>query len=272
MANLKIKNTFYKPNIKEKNNNINILEKNKTIKNKTIKLIEKLNNRLLIWIDQHYNNLENSSYLKLLKTNKDLTVFCFDNVHDAFKQIIQKHKFREIFILISGRLYPSLHLKLKENINKITFLPIICIFTSFYLSKEIAINQDKYKEIKSPFYNKGGVKTNFIDCINFFKEYNLFYYSNLKNIFNKEVNKSYDGCLTFEQIYSKNQLVLPFLYNEIMESNINLIPNSDIITFEKYIQNNFKEEKIQKLILPMLYIKDFPREIVSKLFTRMYTE
>ena len=268
MSNLKIKNTFYKPNIKEKkNNNINIPEKNKTIK-----LIEKLNNRLLIWIDQHYNNLENSSYLKLLKTNKDLTVFCFDNVHDAFKQIIQKHKFREIFILISGRLYPSLHLKLKENINKITFLPIICIFTSFYLSKEIAINQDKYKEIKSPFYNKGGVKTNFIDCINFFKEYNLFYKSNLKNIYNKEVNKSYDGCLTFEQIYSKNQLILPFLYNEIMESNINLIPNSDIITFEKFIQNNFKEEKIQKLILPMLYIKDFPREIVSKLFTRMYTE
>ena len=67
-------------------------------------MIEKLNNRILIWIDAHYNNLENSSYLKLLKTNKDLTVFCFDNVDDAFKQIIQKYKFREIFILSSGRL------------------------------------------------------------------------------------------------------------------------------------------------------------------------
>jgi len=57
-----------------------------------------------------------------------------------------------------------------------------------------------------------------------------------------------------------------------MESSLNLIPNSDIITFVKFIQNNFKEEKIQKLILPMLYIKDFPREIVSKFFTRIYTE
>ena len=86
------------------------------------------------------------------------------------------------------------------------------------------------------------------------------------------MNKSYDGCLTFEQIYSKNQLVFPFLYNEFMESEIKLIPNSDIISFLIFIQNNFKNEKIQKLILPMLYMKDFPREISSKFFIRMYTE
>ena len=235
-------------------------------------MTEKLNSELLIWIDEQYNNKENSSYLKLLNTNKNLTVLCFHNVDDAFKQIIQKYKFREIFILCSGRLYPSLQLKLKENINKITFLPIICIFTSISLSREIANNKDIFKEIKSPFYNKGGVKINFIDCFNFFNEYRLFYKLKLKNIYRKEVFKSYDGCLTFEQIYSKNQLVLPFLYNETMESSLNLIPNSDIITFIEFIQNNFKEEKIQKLILPMLYIKDFPREIVSKFFTRIYTE
>ena len=263
-----IKNNLYNKNIKENNNNnINIVEKNKTSQ-----IIEILNNGLLIWIDENYNNSENSSYLRLLKANKNLSVFCFDNVDEAFHEITLNHKFREIFILISGRLYPNLYIKLKDNINKITFLPIICIFTSFNLAKEIVINQNKYKEIKSLFYNKGGVKTNFIDCVKFFKEYNLFYKSNLKNIYNKEVNKSYDGCLTFEYIYSKNQLVLPFLYYETMESNINLISNSDIIIFEKFVQNTFKDEKIQKLILPMLYIKDFPREILSKFFTRMYTE
>ena len=208
----------------------------------------------------------------MLKTNKKLTVFCFDNVDDAFKHIIQKYKFREIFILSNGRLYPSYHLKLKENINKITFFPISCIFTSFNLTKEIITNKNKYKDIKSSFYNKGGVKTNFIDSIKFFKEYSIFYKKNIKNIFYQEMNKSYDGCLTFEQIYSKNQLVFPFLYNEFMESEIKLIPNSDIISFLIFIQNNFKNEKIQKLILPMLYMKDFPREISSKFFIRMYTE
>ena len=270
LKDLNIKKMFYQQNIIGKNsinNNINIKEKNNAIQ-----IIEKLSNEILIWIDKNYNNLENSSYLKLLKTNKNLTIFCFDNIDDAFEHIIKKYKFREIFILSSGRLYPNLHLKLKENLNKITFLPINCIFTSFNLSKEIIINQNKYKDIKSSFYNKGGVKTNFIDCINFFKEYSLFIKSNSKNNFYKDAYKSYDGCLTFEQIYSKNQLVLPFLYNEIMENSIKFIPNSDIISFLIFIKNNFKDQKIHKLVLPMLYIKDFPREISSKFFIRMYTE
>ena len=169
LKDLNIKKMFYQQNIIGKNNinnNINIKEKNNAIQ-----IIEKLSNEILIWIDKNFDNLENSSYLKLLKTNKNLTIFCFDNVDDAFEHIIKKYKFREIFILSSGSLYPNLHLKLKENLNKITFLPINCIFTSFNLSKEIIINQNKYKDIKSSFYNIGGVKTNFIDCINFFKEY-----------------------------------------------------------------------------------------------------
>ena len=40
----------------------------------------------------------------------------------------------------------------------------------------------------------------------------------------------------------------------------------------KYIQKNFKEEQIQKFIIPMLYIENYPREIISKFFARMYTE
>ena len=96
-----IKNNLYNKNIKENNNNnINIVEKNKTSQ-----IIEILNNGLLIWIDENYNNSENSSYLRLLKANKNLSVFCFDNVDEAFHEITLNHKFREIFILISGRLY-----------------------------------------------------------------------------------------------------------------------------------------------------------------------
>ena len=271
LVNLNLKNNFYKQNTKD-NHNDNNNKLNIQLKKKAIQIIEKLSNGVLVWMDENYNNIENSSYLELLKTNKNLISVCFDNVDDAFKYIIHNHKFREIFILSSGRLYPNLYLKLNENLNIITFLPISCIFTSFNLSKEIVVNKNKFKDIKSSFYNKGGVKTNFINCVKFFSEYSQFYNSNLKNIYNKEINKSYDGCLTFEQIYSKNQLVLPFLYNEYMENEINFIPNNEIISLEKYIQNNFKNKKIQDLILPMLYVKDFPREIVSKFFIRMYTE
>lgn len=54
LEDLKIKNTFYHQNIKgNKNININIEEKNNAIQ-----IIEKLNNGILIWIDDNYNNLE----------------------------------------------------------------------------------------------------------------------------------------------------------------------------------------------------------------------
>ena len=35
---------------------------------------------------------------------------------------------------------------------------------------------------------------------------------------------------------------------------------------------NHREDKIVGLILPLLYIKDIPHEIVSKYFLRAYTE
>lgn len=57
-----------------------------------------------------------------------------------------------------------------------------------------------------------------------------------------------------------------------MKIGINIIPNLEIIKFEKFILNNFKTEKIQKIIIPMLYMENYPREIVSKFFARMYTE
>ena len=246
----------------------------------TTKLIAKLCDKLLIWIDANYNNPENTSYLKLLQKNKDLIYICFHDVSVAFNYLfskkenkINKFKFREIFILISGRLYPDYYQQLKENINKINFLPICCIFTSYKLEKEIKIKTTSYKEIGNQFYNKHGVKTNFIECIESFGKYTSFYNSKINKILNKNINinRSYEGCLTFEQIYSKNQIVLPFLFHEIME-NKSLIPNSEIINFESFIINNFKQEKIQKIIMPMLYVKDFPREIVSKFFTRLYTE
>ena len=270
-----MKKSFY-------NNNKNNTTKELTNILYISKIIEKLNDRLIIWIDENYDNEENSSYLKLIQRNKNLNLITFHNVQDAFEYIfsqkenkINEFKFREIFVLISGRLYPLYYKKLEENKNKITFLPICCIFTSYNLAKEIKIDTIKYKEIESPFYNKEGVKTNFIDCIGSFEKFISFYNQKINKISNKNVNinvnKSYEHCLTFEKIYSKKQLVLPFLFNEMME-NKNIIQNDEITDFENFILNNFKQEKIQKIIIPMLYIKDIPREIISKLFTRMYTE
>ena len=37
-----------------------------------------------------------------------------------------------------------------------------------------------------------------------------------------------------------------------MENPIKIIPNNELIKFEQYIQKNFINEQIQKLIIPML--------------------
>ena len=208
---------------------------------------------------------------------------CFFSVDEAFnfifgkKKLVEKNikdklKFRGIFILVSGKLYPEYYQKLNDNINKITFLPISCIFTSVKRAKEIEDNRDIYKEINSPFYNKEGVKIYFLDCIKSFNKYSLYYKNLTKNLRSKTFDTSYEGCLTFNQIYTKNQLISPFIFNDIMENPIKIIPNNELIKFEQYIQKNFKNDQIQKLIIPMLYIEKFPREIVSKFFARMYTE
>ena len=75
--------------------------------NKITQMVKRLNAGILIWIDENYNNPENSFYLKLMSENKNLIFKCFHNVDDAFNFIFKKNeyedeiRFRAIFILIS---------------------------------------------------------------------------------------------------------------------------------------------------------------------------
>ena len=55
-----------------------------------------------------------------------------------------------------------------------------------------------------------------------------------------------------------------------MEGKNNIIPQIDIISLNNYIQNNFGQIKIQKYIIPMIYIEKLPIEILSKFFVRIH--
>ena len=266
--NFNIKNTFYKINKEEE-----IYKKSLNV-NKATQIIENLNNKVIIWIDENYDNKENDFYYKLLTSNKNLIIYRFNNVNSAFKFICFKEefKFKELFIIVSGSLYPKYYKELKSKIRDIIFLPICCIFTSPNKEKEIRLNKIKLKGLKNPFYIKEGVKKNFMDCIQAFEKYILFYNSKLTKDFNENILLSYEGCFTFEQIFSKKQLVFPFLFNKIMEGGYNIIPQIDIISLNNYIQNNFDQIKIQKYMIPMIYIEKLPIEILSKFFVRIYTE
>ena len=255
----------------------NIKEKTKNLKEKT-KMHEKI--KIIYWIDKNVFNDENSEYFKSFKENsiyKKLHSFelirC-DNLEEPFDFFINFSDFNLIFIIINGNLFPDYYYKLKENIKFIKCLPICIIFTSDNL-KEILLKRKRtyflteevLDNINNSFYNLGGVSSNFNSCMNFI----LNFYTGLENeLIVEKKEYSYDGCITFEYIYSQNQLLLPFLYTELI--NKEKIYDNDIHLFKNFIVKNYREDQIKNLILPMLYIKEIPHEIITKYFLRIYTE
>ena len=195
----------------------------------------------------------------------------------AFDFILSCVNFKLLFIIISGRLYPDYFQLLNKNIKFVRCLPISIIFTSHRIKNIFISQKSQYylsdevlKSINNPFYNLGGVCSDFESCVNFI--FNL--YILLRNRFllskNEESKSSYDGCLTFECVSSKNQLIFPFIYSELVSGKE--VSFNEIKIFGNFLLMNHREDEIVDLILPLLYIKDIPHEIVSKYFLRAYTE
>ena len=95
-------------------------------------------------------------------------------------------------------------------------------------------------------------------------------FTNLTKKTKEEKKNSYEGCLTFECISSKNQLILPFLYAELISGEE--VSFNEIQILENFLLSNHKEEKIANLIIPLLYIREIPHGIISKFLLRVYTE
>jgi hypothetical protein len=93
----------------------------------------------------------------------------------------------------------------------------------------------------------------------------------------KEFNKrqlpysSFNGCMTFEYINSLNQLIVPIMYNEILNQDIK-VPNNEVQYFKYLLLNRHGEKAIANLIHPLLYVKEMPHEILAKFFAKAYTE
>lgn len=258
-----------------------------TIKDKISKIIQEKNLKknkqvdgYIFWIDKNVYNEENKNYFNSFKNNvlykqMYLKFFCFENLEEAFYLILNYIDFKMLFIIISGEFYPYYYYKLKENIKFLKCLPISIIFTSddskeifikrisvkYYLTEEI------FDSINNSFYNFGGVSSDFNYCINFI--FNFYINSQNKFKLDKTEESSYDGCITFEYIYSKNQLVLPFLYCELM--NEKKVSDNDIQIFINYLLINHRDDEIIKLMFPLLYIKGIPHEIIVKYLLRAYT-
>ncbi len=76
-----------------------------------------------IWIDSNINNQENSKYCKSLAKNYPKFAF-FNKVEDGIKYFTQV-KFRLIYIIVSGSVFPEFISQLKNVIYEISGIPKI---------------------------------------------------------------------------------------------------------------------------------------------------
>ena len=199
----------------------------------------------VIWIDENYENEENSLYLNDLRKNKNLLIKCFKKVEDGIKYII-KIEFEETNIVISGALYFEFINKFKNNLKSFNVIPKIIIFTE---SKINFIKYNKsynnYKEYS--FYNFGGIQIIYSDVKNFILNSNNNNISNTEKIEfsilnNNDISlkkslKEEEENLTFEYIDCKEKLLYPALY----QSLIGEIKLDQINIYTELLYNKYKK-------------------------------
>ena len=173
----------------------------------------------------------------------------FENLEVSFDFILSQINFKLLFIIISGRLYSDYFDLLNKKMNSIKCIPIDTIFTSNKIKGalinkkfEYYLSKDAIDNINSNFYNLGGVSSNFDYCVNFIFNIYKILFTNLIKKQKEKKNNSYEGCLTFECIYSKNRLILPFLYEELISGEE--VSFNEIQIFENFLLSNHKEEII----------------------------
>jgi len=257
-------------NNKYNNNNT---DNNKNIDNKhniqhEINLIHK--ERKYIWIDKNIENEENKRWYKQFFTIKGIECKKCFNIDEGFNFLNEKgNYFKEIFIIISGKLFNDFYKLLKDNITSIKFSPTIIIFTSIQ-NKVKLINQLKMNNI---YYDNDLFDKKLI-------------FSNPRDIYNFIQNKIQEESeLTFDIIDNNEQLIIPCYYSYLFE-DVNI---SDIYYFNDYLLKNFipklenkfglpnqekqnkkGDKEIYELINQIKY-KKLPKEIIIKYWLRIYT-
>ena len=256
------KNNNIKNNI---NNNINDLQNNNQ------------NNFLdIIWIDEKVNNKENSEYFNNLKTlyPKIKINHLYDSLEEGFNYI-KNLNFETVFIIVSGKLYPKYYKMLNENLFYLKCIPITIIFTSSKFKKILLgeepdknkrVSYDVKMSLNHPFYNPGGVLALYDDVEKFLKNFN----ENFKHseISGTSIDLNYEGLFTFEYIETINDLFAPSVYKDIL--TMKNLTEEEITLFNNYLLS-YNNNDLNNLITPINYVKQIPKEIISKYWARAYT-
>ena len=254
------------------NNNNHNKDNNRDNNSKDNNRSKILEEKVYIWIDKEIENEENKYHYNVLFKQKNIDCKKFNNIEDGFDFLNnEENNFKEIVIIISGRLFNEFYYKIKNNLDLIKCSPTIIVFTR---KSDLFINQLKMNNI---YYNNDIFDTKLI----FTRSIQLEGFIDNINREGKE--------LTFEKIENIDQLIIPTYYSYLLED----VNRSEIDYFNNFIEKKFlppteeetqqlnKEEKnenklkkgnedIQKLV-NQIKNKKMPKEIIIKYWLRIYS-
>ena len=216
----------------------------------------------VIWIDQNNDKSENKGYLKHYSEKiKDFSFTLVTSVKEGYS-CLSKYKFKLVYVILSGRLAEEFLDIYEENLQKLTVLTlniIFCFNGEYHKSKKYA---------NDPFYNPGGVVTEFEEVINFLKkEDNL---SQKPNMIDRHRNKhyNYDNSKAFIFIQKNiENISLPIILKKFSSRFIN---DDELEEFKKFIYNNYYKN-IKDIISFFGAKLKIPYYLYSKIFIRLYT-
>ena len=233
--------------------------------------------RKFIWLDSNINNEYNlNTYNRLFKKNN---VKCqkFEKIDDCLDYIKKEdfnennnnnnennnnnndnnnnnngndEKYKNVVIIVSGKLYMDFFFEFKKIIEKIKFSPTIIVYLR---NKDFFINKLKLNNI---YYNDDLFDQRLI----FDKEDELEEYLKKECINTKE--------LSFELIYDSKQLIIPYYYSCLFED----VTPSEIYFFNEYLKQKYenKNKDIYKYVC-QIKNKKLPKTILCKYWLRIYS-
>ena len=178
----------------------------------------------------------------------------------------KKISFKEVFVIVSGRLYKDFIINFMNILTVIKVIPKIIIFTG---SKEefLEANNDLNTKniLNSTYYNLGGIRTYFDDILNFLTTDEWKIRPKLDEM---EVDGELSNELTFEYIDSLENLMLPRFFRIMIKMN----ENDNFDELNQYLYNKYSDTPdIKELLSQIEGIPSIPHEILCKYYARLYT-
>ena len=234
----------------------------------------------LLWLDESIDNPENSSLcFSFKKILPDIILIPCNNLQKGFDELY-KLNFELAFVIISGRLFESYILKLKNEFNSIKSIPLAMVYTSKRCKNELegkttgnyAFSAITLASVNDPFLNPGGVVDLPKNIINYIINFNKTYYDEIyfkESKFKENLHDSVNlQTYYFEKIQNINNLILPAIYSKLFITNELL--DSEIPTFIEFILNLNNNKITKNFLFPLLKLKKIPLQIIIKFIFKAF--